>query len=275
MSKAFNVRVIHYPLGDQVRVYGAIQNCDDYERDIFDKCRLDEIPPGKYEIEPFSGEAVCVVEDFERLAEESARSSRNRTINRLYYLARSNYWDWFVTLTFDGERVNRYDFDSCVKKLSKWLNNCKQKCPDMCYLVVPEQHKDGAWHFHGLFYNCDDLGFTDSGKRDKDGKPIYNIGSYKFGWTTATRVTDLEKVSKYICKYVTKDMCAQSKGRKRYWASRNLCEAEIDEFLVSKEERREFLEEIADSMTFIKRVDCFESHVDYIEIKGAVEYESK
>lgn len=275
MSKAFNVRVIHYPLGDQVRVYGSIQNAEDFERDPFDRCRLDEIPPGKFVIEPFTGEAVRVVDDFEQLAEESARSSRNRTINRLYYLARSNYWDWFVTLTFNPEKVARYNFDSCVKKLSKWLNNCKLKCPDMCYLVVPELHLDGAWHFHGLFYNCDDLGFIDSGKFDKKGNRIYNIGLYKFGWTTATRVTDLEKVSKYICKYVTKEMCSHSKGRKRYWASRNLCEAEVEEFIVTKSERQELLEELADSMTYIKRVDCFDSHVDYIEIKGELSYESK
>lgn len=29
---------------------------------------------------------------------------------------------------------------------------------------MPERHKNGAWHFHGLLTNCDNLKTVDSGK---------------------------------------------------------------------------------------------------------------
>ena len=53
-----------------------------------------------------------------------------------------------------------------MKKAHKWINNCKnRKARELLYLLVPEQHKDGAWHIHGLLCNTTGLTFTDSGKR--------------------------------------------------------------------------------------------------------------
>lgn len=42
------------------------------------------------------------------------------------------------------------------------------------------------------------------------------------GFTTATRVKKNEAVTKYITKYTTKDLMEHIKGKKKYWASRNL-----------------------------------------------------
>ena len=39
---------------------------------------------------------------------------------------------------------------------------------------------------------------------------------------TATKIREKERVTSYITKYVTKDLCNASYGRKRYWCSRNL-----------------------------------------------------
>ena len=83
----------------------------------------------------------------------------------IYKLACNNKpWDYFVTFTFNSDKVDRYNFSEVSKKLSKWIDNIKQKygCKDMGYIIVPEKHKDGAWHFHGLFKNCDNLNFIDS-----------------------------------------------------------------------------------------------------------------
>ena len=102
------------------------------------------------------------------------------------------------------------------------------------FLVVPEQHKDGAYHFHGLFSGINECQIVWTGKyvvrrvrglrskfvRTKE--KIYKIGSYKLGWMTATRVREMEKVTSYITKYITKDMLDGLHGRKRYWCSRNL-----------------------------------------------------
>ena len=138
---AFNVRVIDYPAGKQVRVYDRavdvpVEGMEETADDGMEYC-------------PFTGKKEKV-EDAD-MRERSMRVSMSRTVNRLYYLARSNRWDWFVTLTFAPDKVDRSDYGACVKLLSKWLNNCRRKVPEMKYIVVPEQHKSGAWPFHGLF----------------------------------------------------------------------------------------------------------------------------
>lgn len=164
--------------------------------------------------------------------EESIRQSRARSINAIYDIARSNFWDWFVTFTFNSDKVDRYDYQACSKKLSNWFTITRRICSDMVYLVVPEQHKDGAFHFHGLFSGIDSLNFVPSGKYDKENRMIYNIGSYKWGFTTATKVGDSSKASGYLCKYISKDLCAVTAGKKRYWASRNARRPEVTELLL-------------------------------------------
>ena len=60
---------------------------------------------------------------------------------------------------------------------------------------------------------------------------------------TATRVKDKERVTSYITKYITKDLCNASYGRKRYWCSRNLILPveevyqldQVDRFILSTE----------------------------------------
>ena len=37
-----------------------------------------------------------------------------------------------------------------TKKVSKWLDHLHRIAPKIRYMVVPELHKDGAYHFHGL-----------------------------------------------------------------------------------------------------------------------------
>lgn len=164
---------------------------------------------------------------------ESIRASRSRTINKVYDIARSNMWEYFFTLTFNPEKVDSYNYAEVVKKLSKWLNNLRTKCPDMKYIVVPEKHKSGRWHFHGLFADVDGLQFVESGHVSESGQVIYNVGNYKLGFSTAVRLDGSPKVVSYLCKYITKEVCESTKGKKRYWASRNVKLPEIIDFDVT------------------------------------------
>lgn len=189
--------------------------------------------------------------------DENISRSVRRTKNKIYDYARCNNWEWFFTLTLNEVKVNRYDYEDCGKKVSKWLNNMRTLCPDMKYLVVPEQHKDGAWHFHGLFANVDNLEFVDSGKIKK-GKRVYNVGNYKFGWSTATQIESLEKAMAYITKYVTKQVCLVTYNKKRYWASRNLATPIVADMLV--ENLRDFKNDMLDSAAYVKSV------VGYVDV---------
>ena len=179
---------------------------------------------------PFNDNKHEWVTDFNETDKaDSIRASRSRTVNKIYDIARANTWEWFVTLTFNPELVDSFNYSAVVKKLSLWLNNMRKKCPEMKYIVVPEKHKSGRWHFHGLFSNIDNMDFVDSGKTD-NGKVIYNLGNYKLGWSTATEIEDTHRASSYMCKYITKDLCSVTMGKKRYWASRNVNLPEVIDY---------------------------------------------
>ena len=162
--------------------------------------------------------------------------------------ARQCNWEYFITLTYSPDKIeNRYDFSLCMKKACKWVKNCKErKANDLLYLFVPEQHKDGAWHIHGLLCNTTGLTFTDSGKR-YDGKIVYNLDDWKLGFSSATKVTDTYKVSNYITKYITKDLCAITPGKQRYFVSKSIPKPKIFTALIDSDEVDSFVQEVADS----------------------------
>lgn len=167
----------------------------------------------------------------------SQRVSVTRSKNKIHDLARSEKWQYFVTLTFDGAKTDRYDYEECIKKCRKWLNHQRSRyAPDLAYIFVSEKHKDGAYHFHGLITNVGNMKIDDSGRvaigksscvrtqKNQSYPTIYNLSGWKFGWSTATPIKDSYKATNYITKYVTKDICADLKGKRRYIASKNLHE---------------------------------------------------
>lgn len=198
--------------------------------------------------------------------EDNTRRSVSRSKQTIYELARNGVWEWFVTLTFDGEKVDRYDYSLLSKKLSVWLMNLRKKAPDLQYLLVPELHKDGAYHFHGLMSNLENCKITDSGRMAK-GKPIYNLGSYRFGFSTMTRVEDNAAVTRYIAKYVTKDLLKYIGSKKRYWASRNLERPEVQLLELSALDRCGLWQELEE--------DCVYSNVASSEYLTAMYYQNK
>lgn len=151
----------------------------------------------------------------------SLENSVNRSKNILHDYVRCNDFDLFVTFTFSPKKVNRYSMQDVYPKMVSWLNNQRRKNPELKYIVVPEKHKDGAIHFHALFENA-----TFALKKAPvivDGQRAYNITSFRFGFTRATKMDpkDKEKCGNYIAKYITKDMTTLT-GKRRYWASKNL-----------------------------------------------------
>lgn len=191
---------------------------------------------------PFTGK-VERLKEFESAEIElqrrahSQRVSVTRSKNKIHDLARSEKWEYFVTLTFDGDKADRYSYEDCLKKCRVWLNHQHARYAlDLAYLFVPEKHKDGAYHFHGLMANVGNIKFSDSGRvaigkkayirteKNKSYPTIFNLEGWRFGYSTATKVSDCYKATNYITKYVTKDICADFKGKHRYIASKNLHE---------------------------------------------------
>lgn len=123
----------------------------------------------------------------------------------------------FVTLTLDKSKVDRYDRDLILSKLSVWLDNSVQR-RGLKYVLTPETHLDGAIHFHALFNDV--LQMRDSGVK-WDGKTVYNLPQWGYGFTTAIYLYgDRNRAAAYVAKYISKQ--TEKIGGRYYRHSNNL-----------------------------------------------------
>lgn len=153
---------------------------------------------------------------------DGSLQSWNRAQKRAYDLIRCNPdLDMFVTLTFDPKEVDRQSWENIVDKINDWLDN-RVRRRGMKYLLCPEYHHDGqSIHFHGLI-NEKSLKLVNAvnpntgGKLYRNGKTVYNISDFPFGFTTAIRVTGAEAskaCAGYIFKYMRKQGGQRIGGR--------------------------------------------------------------
>ena len=208
----------------------------------------------------FSNRGTSAILVNEENAEEQdyLQKSINRTKTKISDYVLCNNFSHFVTFTFDpsnskvnGEE-NRKDFKKMSSLLKKWLNteqvnHFRRHGRKFRYLIVPERHKNGAWHFHALLegYQNETEGFytrknpyitvseLKSKKKDKNRKFITR---YKLGRSEIAPIKDKTKMSSYIKKYITKELI-QDKNAKRYWASRNLKTPEIIPNFISEHQK--------------------------------------
>lgn len=264
---SYNVRAVLYPGSLQVRVYNrAILTSEKVKttRHIIKKADT-------------KSSDVRTFEENTEGSIHSAEVSINRTINTIYELARSNTWSYFLTLTIDPKKIDNTldNYDTFTKTIRKYLNNLKSNyAPDLKYLVVPELHKDGKKiHFHALVADVGNIKFSFSGKvsvgkyiysLDKCswGQKIYNMPLWKFGWSTATKVRDNNKVAGYICKYITKDLLSVTKGKRRFWASLNLSRAEVRYYNVSYGDLTAMFHDYENAILYTKNVNIQSAGLD-------------
>ncbi len=105
----------------------------DYLESFFGKGTIKLVPPERY---------------YETREQKETRerlhwiNSVNRTKRKIYDLARSCEWEYFITLTFDGSKIDRTNFKQCMAKVRVWLQNQRRDyAPDLKFLIVPESHK--------------------------------------------------------------------------------------------------------------------------------------
>ena len=146
-------------------------------------------------------------------------ASLSRTKAAIFELALCNDWEWFVTLTLNPEYHDRKDLNNYKKKLSTWIKNYNRAHKtNIKYLLIPENHQDGSWHMHGLMMGLPEEQlheFTEQEKipikiliEIKRGYKVYNWPAYQktFGYISISKTRHIESVSKYITKYITKDL---------------------------------------------------------------------
>ncbi len=173
--------------------------------------------------------------------ERSLLISLARSKKEIIDILHCNKFDYFVTVTFDKRKINRFDDNVTRKKFQKWLEKLRQNFPNCFSFAVPEYHKKGGLHFHlllGGVSDCD-LKLVDSGKRVKKGyckgDIIYNITRWKCGFSTVTKIRDIRRAKWYIMKYLRKQSYdVRFMGKKRYWVSRNIIRPKVTKYTVDE-----------------------------------------
>lgn len=151
---------------------------------------------------------------------------RARSVVREY--AMCNDWEWFCTLTFSPLKVrDRWDLQGILVTLMQWLQNVrKNHCPELRYLLVPEKHKSGAWHFHGFFsgIQVSELPPFAPRKLRKNGYLDWPLFRERFGFCSFSSVKNPVAAGFYVCKYITKSLASSAamKGVHTHYQSRGL-----------------------------------------------------
>lgn len=184
--------------------------------------------------------------------QNSMACSLRRTKILMNMLLEMNDFDWFATLTFDKEKIDRTNDELVYHAYKKYIDNTKQRFPSFRYLTVLERHEDGCIHFHLLIggLTTKQLGLVNSGKvccswayyknkiasreffertknehelQDTDGLSVYNVTSFPYGLTTVTRIASRERCNSYVKKYINKDIGKSTEiFKKRFFYSKNL-----------------------------------------------------
>lgn len=169
-------------------------------------------------------------EDYAERYEQGVQQRIYKIKNVLRGYIRNNDFDHFWTITFDPKEVgtdNLVRYQAMEKWLGKERKKAKRQGLDFRYIFVPEYHtgkggNSGTIHWHGVTGGYLPK-LTDSGKNYK-GVKVYNCDTWELGFTNVQKVRSKTKVASYVMKYITKNLVTSpvGKGKKRYWASKNL-----------------------------------------------------
>lgn len=160
-----------------------------------------------------------------------------RARTKIFEIAMCNNWEYFCTFTISPEKYDRYNLSGFYKDFAQYIRN-QNRChnADIKYLLIPEMHKDGAWHLHGLMSGLPEIvlrKFTLGEKlpryiRDQLllGRSIYEWCGYshRFGFCDIEKIRNLEACCKYVVKYITKDIgrSVREFHAKLYYCSKGL-----------------------------------------------------
>ena len=155
--------------------------------------------------------------------------SRSRKV--ILELSLCNQWEWFFTGTFNPQLWDRNNISLLKSKLIQWLSDrSKAYESKLSFILIPEQHKDGSWHFHGLLSGIplSKLSHFDPKIHPLDlcRNDIWNWNEFqsKFGFCSLSYVKNPLSCGFYVTKYITKEMnqLKSEVGFHLYSCSRNL-----------------------------------------------------
>lgn len=163
-------------------------------------------------------------------------SSISRSKSTVLGLGLCNDWEFFTTFTLSKYKYDRFDLNTWSKDFTQYIRNQRKIHNfDIKYLLVPERHKDGAWHMHGLVSGIpwDYLEKFDIAIHPLDlcrkGYRYHQGINDKFGFNSFGKIKSKSAISRYILKYVSKgiDSADIERGTHLYYSSNGLNKPEL------------------------------------------------
>ena len=182
----------------------------------------------EYELNAVTDSELLPLSLFPEIKAKSIRcaSSVSRLKSRVQELILCNQWNCFVTFTLDKNKRERNSLDS-FDALTRHLKYIRQtRCPELRYMLLLEQHKNGGYHGHALMYLPADFIANEFIINDNGYFEWYDISS-RFGFMSIKPYDGTLRACNYVTKYVTKDLIPgrvlrTSKGLNKPFVIRNL-----------------------------------------------------
>lgn len=260
----YNSLLIKYKKSYQLRLYEFDINTSD---DVIENKKFIDFDSVENEID----NAFAKTDDKYHFEGHSAYVSINRSKNKIFYYSRSNDWEngYFCTLTINPEKYDSFDYSVVSDLIRKFTKNLREYDSKAYGLFVPELHKSGRFHLHGLIAGIDleKEGFiVDSGHTIK-GEKIFNfVKAWKYGFSNVTKVKNSEAVEKYITKYTSKELLNNTLFQHRYFTF-GLSEASIEKHNADRNLFNDLMSFAPDLVSFCN-TDGLYNRVTYIELKA-------
>jgi len=166
--------------------------------------------------------------------EKRTRRQVHAIRRRIKGYAFSNRFRWFVTLTFNPEKVDSSDYETAKSTLLKWCRRMRDRHRQFDYLMIPELHRSGAVHFHGLLgdipaHFVEAVNPKTGKKVVRHGRQVYNLTEWEYGFSDCEEIESQERAASYITKYVTSALLTDKKmyNKKRYFNSQGLAKPAV------------------------------------------------
>lgn len=163
---------------------------------------------------------------------ERFQSSYSRSRSMVLQYALCNQWDHFITITVDKRLHDRYQLMPIYETIYAFFKFYRSTFSGAFrFLLVPEYHDDGAWHFHGLVRGVlpKHLSPFIPGRHPKKlirkGYVNWGMLASVSGFVSLSEIKNPTGAAFYVTKYITKQHANDAFYDHLYFHSRGLSTA--------------------------------------------------
>ena len=151
------------------------------------------------------------VEEKRRVSEkimQELKANRNRVVNdtklennlsraksKVRELVLCNEFEYFVTLLLSPRKIKRTDLKLAITRINRIISDMnKMRADRVTYVLIPEKHKDGAWHFHGFIH-----GLTKNDIRiNQNNYPEWKQYADKLGFMNMSKIENKDRAKLFV-----------------------------------------------------------------------------